>query len=100
MEMMDCIEVTAEKEKYAQQGVHKGMQGWICDDEKAQGYLLVNFPGYGEADDIAEALILEEDLKLIPVMDARVSERIKAVYNSLEGAEMESKSTHDDVSVI
>ncbi len=31
---MDCVEVIVEKEKYAKEGVHKGMQGWICYDKK------------------------------------------------------------------
>ena len=31
MKEMDCVEVTVEKNKYARDGVHKGMQGWICD---------------------------------------------------------------------
>ena len=81
MKMMDCVEVTVEKEKYAQDGVHKGMQGWICYPEFVNGKWLVNFPQYGEKDDIAEISILEEDLMLLPDgMDARVNERIKAQF--------------------
>ena len=30
MKEMDCVEVIVEKEEYAEEGVHKGMQGWIC----------------------------------------------------------------------
>ena len=30
MKMMDCVEVIVEKETYVKDGVHKGMQGWIC----------------------------------------------------------------------
>lgn len=78
---MDCVEVIVEKEKYAKEGVHKGMQGWICLDECSNGYWLVNFPQYGEKDDIAEISIREEDLILLPNgMDARVNERIKAQF--------------------
>lgn len=78
MKEMDCVEVIVEKEKYAKEGVHKGMQGWICFDECSNGYWLVNFPQYGEKDDIAEISIKEEDLILLPNgMDARVNERIK-----------------------
>ncbi len=81
MKIMDCVEVIVEKEKYAQDGVHKGMQGWICLEQRTEGYWLVNFPQYGEKDDIAEISILEEDLMLLPNgMDARVNERIKAQY--------------------
>ncbi len=31
--MMDPVEVIVEKECYAKEGVHKGMQGWICLDD-------------------------------------------------------------------
>ena len=78
MKMMDCIEVIVEKEKYAKEGVHKGMQGWICLEGKQNGCWYINFPQYGEKDDIAEISIKEEDLILGPNgMDARVNERIK-----------------------
>lgn len=81
MKEMDCVEVIVEKEKYAREGVHKGMQGWICLDECSNGYWLVNFPQYGEKDDIAEISIKEEDLILLPNgMDARVNERIKEQF--------------------
>ena len=66
MKEMDCVEVIVEKEKYAKFGVHKGMQGWICFDDCSNGYWLVNFPQYGEKDDIAEISITEEDLLLLP----------------------------------
>ena len=66
MKEMDCVEVIVEKEQYAKFGVHKGMQGWICFDDCSSGYWLVNFPQYGEKDDIAEISIKEEDLLLLP----------------------------------
>ena len=66
MKEMDCVEVIVEKESYAKDGVHKGMQGWICLDDCSNGYWLVNFPQYGEKDDIAEISIKEEDLLLLP----------------------------------
>ena len=44
MKEMDCVEVIVEKERYAQDGVHKGMQGWICYPEFVNGTWLVNFP--------------------------------------------------------
>lgn len=80
MKEMDCVEVIVEKEKYAKEGVHKGMQGWICDDRYTQNGWLVNFPQYGEKDDIAEIDILEEDLKRIPRMDAKVNENIRDLF--------------------
>lgn len=81
MKEMDCVEVITEKERYAEKGVHKGMQGWICDSRNIQGAWLVNFPQYGEKDNIATIPIKEEDLELLPKgFDARVNERIKAEF--------------------
>ena len=81
MKEMDCVEVINEKDRYVKDGVHKGMQGWICDPDFINGTWLVNFPQYGEKDDIAELPILEEDLVVLPNgMDARVNERIKAQF--------------------
>ncbi len=80
MKMMDCVEVIVEKEEYVEDGIHKGMQGWICLEQRTAGYWLVNFPQYGEKDDIAEISVREEDLKVIPVMHAIVNEQIKAKF--------------------
>ena len=80
MKEMDNVEIIVEKEEYAKYGVHKGMQGWICLDDNRNNTWLVNFPQYGEKDDIAEIPIKEEDLKNIAIMDARVNERIKAQF--------------------
>lgn len=81
MKMMDCVEVVVEKESYAREGVHKGMQGWICLQQRTKDYWLVNFPQYGEKEDIAEISIKEEDLVLLPNgMDAKVNEKIKAEF--------------------
>lgn len=82
MKMMDCVEVIMEKQSYAREGVHLGMQGWICLEQRTPGYWLVNFPQYGDKEDIAEISIKEEHLKLLPNgMDARVNERIKAQFD-------------------
>lgn len=43
MKMMDCVEIIAEKEKYIKNGVHKGMQGWICLDDCTNGLLAGKF---------------------------------------------------------
>lgn len=84
MQMMDCVEVTVEKERYAKHGVHKGMQGWICLDDFVNGTWLVNFPQCGEKTDIAEISVKEEDLKVIPVMYAAMNEEIKARFEEAE----------------
>ena len=82
MKMMDCVEVIVEKKEYTEDGVHKGMQGWICLEQRTEGYWLVNFPQCGAKADIAEISVREEDLKVIPKMDARINERIKAQFEN------------------
>ena len=81
MKMMDCIEIIAEKEKYSKNGVHKGMQGWICLDDCTDGYWLVNFPQCGEKDDIAEISINENDMKTIPAMNVETNEKINEIFS-------------------
>lgn len=98
MKEMDCVEVVVEKEKYVKEGVHKGMQGWICYPECTNGYWLVNFPQCGGKEDIATADIKEEDLRLVPVMYAVVNERIKAKFENAENSVKESPETPDDLS--
>ena len=81
MKMMDYVEVVVEKEQYGEDGVHKGMQGWICLEENVGGYWLVNFPQCGEKDDIATISVKEDDLVWLPNgMDAKVNEKIKAEF--------------------
>lgn len=83
MKEMDCVEVINEKERYTKRGIHKGMQGWICDPRSIDGTWLVNFPQYGEKDDIATLDIKEEDLRLLPDgMDARINEKIKTQFDN------------------
>ena len=82
MKMMDCVEVIVEKKEYVVDGVHKGMQGWICLEDNSNGTWFVNFPQCGAKADIAEISVREEDLKVIPVMDAHVNERIKAQFEN------------------
>ena len=83
MKEMDPVEVIVEKEKYVKHGVHKGMQGWICLDERSNGYWLVCFPQMEEKNNIATISVKEEDLKEISVMDARVNEQIKEKFKDL-----------------
>lgn len=80
MKEYDCVELLVEKQAYAKDGVHKGMQGWICYEKCVKGYSLVEFPLYGEAGIIAIIDVRDEDLKLIPDWNARVNERIRAEY--------------------
>lgn len=92
MKMMDCVEVIVEKREYSKDGVHKGMQGWICEEQYRTGYWLTNFPQCGEKEDIATLGIREEDLKVIPIMNAIVNEEIKAQFS---GAEKKSADSAD-----
>ena len=80
MKEMDCIEVVSEKKKYTNEGVYKGMQGWICLDDCSDGYWLVNFPQYGDKPNIATIGIHQDDMVVISKMDARINERIKAEH--------------------
>ncbi len=82
MKMMDCVEITVEKKEYTNEGVHIGMQGWICLEQRTPGYWLVNFPQCGDKEDIAEISVKEEDLKLISKMEARINEIIKKQFES------------------
>ena len=85
MRYMDCVEVIVEKNRYASKGVHKGMQGWICDERNIENCWLVNFPQYGEKDDIATIAVQEEDLHLLQDgMNAAVNEEIKTQFDELE----------------
>ena len=95
MKELDCVEVIVEKDKYARDGVHKGMQGWICDSRNIDDSWLVNFPQYGEKEDIAEISIKEEDLKVISVMNAAVNEWIKAQFDA-ETSSAKSFDVRDD----
>ena len=98
MQMMDCVEVMVEKERYAKHGVHKGMHGWICLDDFVNGTWLVDFPQCGEKDDIAMISVKEEDLKVIPVMYAAVNEEIKARFEEAEKHAKGFTDTLDDLS--
>ncbi len=79
MKELDCVEIIVEKEKYAKEGVHKGMQGWICHPDVRNGYRLVNFPQLGDKEDVA-TIPIKEDMKWIESMHADINEQIKAQY--------------------
>ena len=88
MKLMDCVEVIVEKNKYAKEGVHKGMQGVIWEPESKDGAWVVLFTKYGEKEDIADLYINEEDLRLLPDgMDARINEQIKAKFDAPKEAD-------------
>ena len=86
MKEMDPVRITVEKERYAEDGVHKGMYGWICDDRNVEHTWLVNFPQCGEKSDIATIAVDEDDMEVVPVMYAIENERIKAEWDKKNGA--------------
>lgn len=98
MKELDCVEIIAEKKAYVQEGVHIGMQGWICFDECSDGYWLVNFPQYGAKEDIATISVKEEDLKIIPQMDARINEQIKSQFDNSGDTAKGFSDKQDDIS--
>lgn len=98
MQEMDNVQVIVEKEKYAKDGVHKGMFGWICYPKCMEGYWLVNFPQCGEKEDIAEISIKEEDLRIVEILDAQMNEQIKAMFDNPGGAAKAFTDTPDDIS--
>ena len=98
MKEMDCVEVIVERERYIKDGVHQGMQGWICDSRNIDDSWLVNFPQCGEKRDIATIAVKEKDLKLIPAMYAAVNEQIKAQFENNRDAEKEYGDSDDDLS--
>ena len=81
MKYLDCVEVIVEKEKYAKYGVHKGMQGVIWLEESINGTWDVFFDLWGENAPIGDIAVNEEDLKLIPKIDARVNKQIKSLFD-------------------
>lgn len=82
MKEMDNVKVIVEKEKYARDGVHKGMYGWICHPESMNGCWLVNFPQCGEKADIATIAIKEDDLNVVPILYAKRNEEIRAQFDA------------------
>ena len=80
MRYKDTVELIIEKDKYAKEGLHKGMQGWICDEEKIKDSWLVNFPQCGEKEDIATLGIKETDLREIETLNAAINEEIKKQF--------------------
>ena len=79
----DSVELITDRERYAKDGVYKGMQGWICYEKCVEGFSLVNFPCYGDHPDIATISVRDEDLRIITKAEADdwVNDRIKAEHD-------------------
>ena len=59
------VVMTEEKEKYADDGVHKGFDGWICDPRRIENSWLVSFDQYGDLPDIACISVKERDMEVV-----------------------------------
>lgn len=69
MKEYDRVELIAEKEKYAKENVHKGMDGWICDSRNINGQWLVCFDNAEDLTEYPVISIKEEDLIVIKESD-------------------------------
>lgn len=47
MKEYDRVELIVEKERYTDEAVHNGMDGWICDPRNINGQWLVCFDQKG-----------------------------------------------------
>ncbi|MCI8728591.1 MAG: hypothetical protein HFK07_02055 [Clostridia bacterium] len=65
MKEYDRVRLIVEKEKYVKYGVHKGMDGWICDPRNIDGCWLVCFDQDGPLPNIADIAVKEEDLEVM-----------------------------------
>lgn len=65
MKELSRVRLMVEKERYGKEGVHKGMDGIICDPRKAAGCWLVSFDQDGDLPEIACISVKEEDLEVI-----------------------------------
>ena len=65
MHELDRVKLLVEKERYAKEGVHKGMDGIICDPRNINGQWLVSFDQYGDLPEIACISVKEEDLEVV-----------------------------------
>ena len=59
------VVMTEEKEKYIDDGVHKGFDGWICDPRRIENSWLVSFDQYGDLPDIACISVKERDMEVV-----------------------------------
>ena len=88
MKEYDRVRLIVEKEKYAEDGVHKGMDGWICDPRNIDGQWLVSFDQFGDLPEIACIPVKEEDLEVLADKCSRGRTRKLVGYMELGYEEM------------
>ncbi len=79
MKEYDRVVLTVDRKEYAEMGLYKGMDGWICEEvyDKFDD-VIVDFDQYGPLPDIYDyAGIRKEDLRLIELSE--LEERAKYV---------------------
>ena len=88
MQEYDVVELVAEREEYAKEGVHKGMIGWILDPRKLGGDWLVNFEQDINPFDIAMIPVKEYDLVAIrEKIIIKPNERVVMISNGYDEKE-------------
>lgn len=64
MKEYDRVKLIVEKEKYAKDGAHKDMEGWICDPRNIDGQWLVCFDEC-ELEQFPTIPVKENDLEVV-----------------------------------
>ena len=62
----DMVELTVDKPKYKKEGVEKGMRGCVMSEYAIKGQWQIIFSEEGTGKDIADIMVSEEDLILVP----------------------------------
>ena len=62
----DMVELTVDKPKYKKEGVVKGMRGCVMSEYAIKGQWQIIFSEEGTGKDVADIMVSEEDLILVP----------------------------------
>ena len=76
MKEMDCVEVIVEKKEYAEEGVHKrGCRAGYATDVGLRRHMARELPAMRRKGRYCNAERGEEDMKIVPVMNAILNEQ-------------------------
>jgi len=84
MKEYDSVELIVEKECYTRDGVHEGMLGWICYEQKFEGYWLVCFDQDEYFDEYPIISVKEVDLRVITPSQYDVKRNTKILEDWVE----------------